>query len=432
MSSLTSSSLTSLEAYDLLRFSELLESRLAQAEVAQASRKGLEREKAWLTEAHELLRAARAEVPPVLERARELPELAEVREDYALELQGAWVDTLEKLHAGITFHASSRAPILETLFPHSKFPALRKAPPDGVRAYAAEFDRRSRLGYSKRIFAREDFAFAVPIILGLPEALRRWEACFQPSTMSEEDAAPIRETLAEAAYRLERSMRQARLLAEAALVPVPGAFEEAGLGARPRRRVGSVMTEPPPLEEGAIEDDGVSLADALAAARARATSEEATAPDAPDAPGAPDATGQDGATESLPGAAAPDVAGSASEADLLGEGPTPAERSSAGTEAAPGVDRAQEAGSAGDAVPATGTDAAEAPASDGELEALEQGNVAQQAVKPQADEQEAVEPAAAAPEVASPREEEPSRKSRRPQRGKRGTPPSRPEGRRRT
>ncbi|MCI0670640.1 MAG: hypothetical protein L0Y64_09280, partial [Myxococcaceae bacterium] len=236
---------------------------LAQAEVTQVSRSGLEREKVWLSEALALLLAARACVSDLLERARELPELGEVREDYSVELQGRWVDCLEKVHAGITFHAGSRAPILEALFPHQKFPALRKSSAEGVLAYAAEFDRRSRLGYAKRIFGQADYAFLLPTVLEVPAAVRRWEACFEPSSMTEEQAAPIRAELVETASRVDRVMRQARLLAEAALLPVEGAFEESGVGARPRRRVGSVMTEAIVPVEGEIVDDGVSLAEAL-------------------------------------------------------------------------------------------------------------------------------------------------------------------------
>jgi len=255
--------LTTLEAYDLLRHAARLSDRLAQAEADHLSREGLEPEKRWLSEAAALVQAQLPGVAELLARARELPELELVREDYSEELQDAWVDCLERLHAALILNLGSRAPILETLFPHLKFPALRRASQDGVRTYAAEFDRRSRLGYVKRILGQPDAAFAEPLVLAIPETLERWEACFRPSQMSEEDAAPLRAELAEVAYRVERFMRQGRLLAEAALAPLDGEFESTGIGRWPRRRVGSVETEAPPPLDGAPHDDGVPLAEAL-------------------------------------------------------------------------------------------------------------------------------------------------------------------------
>lgn len=255
--------LSTLEAYDLLRHCGRLSDRLDRAEAEHHSRAGLEVEKRWLSEAAALVRAQLDGVDALLARARELPELDVVREDYSEEVQDAWVDALERLHAGLLLHAGSRSPILETLFPHLKFPNLRRASAEGVRAYAADFDRRSRLGYVKRILGQPDFAFAEPLAMEIPATIERWESCFRPSEMSEEDAIPLREELAEAAYRVERFMRQGRLLAEAALLPLEGAFDSTGIGRWPRRRIGSVGTEAPEALDGAPHDDGVPLAEAL-------------------------------------------------------------------------------------------------------------------------------------------------------------------------
>ena len=95
----------------------------------------------------------------------------------------------------------------------------------------------------KRIFGQPEYDFVEPLVLAVFETLERWESCFRPSEMPEEVAIPLREELAAAAYRVERTMRQAKLLAEAALTPIDDAFDASGIGARVRRRIGTVETE---------------------------------------------------------------------------------------------------------------------------------------------------------------------------------------------
>lgn len=255
--------LSTLEAYDLLRHCATLSERIARAEVDQLSRAGLEDEKVWLHQALERVEPLLPVIEEMLRRCRELPELAPAREDHAQVVQGAWVDALERLVGALTHHAGSRAPILETLFPHLKLPPLRRASPEVVRAYAADLERRSRLGYVKRIFAGPDFAFVEPLVLAVFERIAEWEACFEPGSLTEEEAAPLRDELAALTATVERQMRQARLLAEASLCPVEGAFEASGIGGRPRRRVGAVEIETPPGLDPEPEDDGVSLVEAL-------------------------------------------------------------------------------------------------------------------------------------------------------------------------
>ena len=99
--------LSTLEAYDLLRHCGRLSDRLDRAEAEHHSRAGLEVEKRWLSEAAALVRAQLDGVDALLARARELPELDVVREDYSEEVQDAWVDALERLHAGLLLHAGS-------------------------------------------------------------------------------------------------------------------------------------------------------------------------------------------------------------------------------------------------------------------------------------------------------------------------------------
>src|SRR5689334_3735022 len=109
-------SLSPLEAYDLIRFSEHLQERLDAAAAELAPRRGLTLEKEWLGTAQRLMREASEGASGLLERARALPELAEVRQEFAAVFQNQWVDALERLLAGITFHIGGRDPVIEALF----------------------------------------------------------------------------------------------------------------------------------------------------------------------------------------------------------------------------------------------------------------------------------------------------------------------------
>jgi hypothetical protein len=228
--------LSPIEAVDLLRFAETLSQRLEQASVELSRKRGLEREKQWLEQAGQVLAEALGHSTGLLERARGLPELAELREELAGSVQGAWVDALEKLLAGITFHASSRAPIIEALYPTQKLAPLRRAPTEMVRKFHSDFEKRLKSGYVTRMLASDEFAFALPVIEGVRQAYATWQSCFDGSGIPEAEAASIREALLAAGERLELATRQARHLAEAALSPAPGAFEEHQLGAKPKKR----------------------------------------------------------------------------------------------------------------------------------------------------------------------------------------------------
>ncbi|MFP2964004.1 hypothetical protein ACLEPN_41415, partial [Myxococcus sp. 1LA] len=229
---------STLESYELIRFAEAFEARLATAGEMLTGRPSLEAEKGWLATALELVRTARAPTAGVLDRVKDLPELEEAREEYAFHQQGLWVDALEKLHAGITFTASSRAPVIEALFPHLKFPQLRRAPREAVLEYATSYERRTKSAYVTRIFGREDFALVRPVMEQVLAAHTAWRTSHEPAPLSLEQEALLREELVTLGRKLDQSLRQARLLAEAALVPVPTVYEAAGLNLKPKRRAG--------------------------------------------------------------------------------------------------------------------------------------------------------------------------------------------------
>jgi hypothetical protein len=231
-------SLSTLEAYDLIRFAEAFEARLVTASDMLADREGLEPEKEWMASALKLVRTALAPAPALIERAKDLPELEEAREEFSFQQQNLWVDALEKLHAGITFAASSRAPVIEALFPHLKFPQLRRAPQETVNEFAVAYERRLKSSYVSRIFAQDDFSIIRPVVDQVARAYAAWQASLSPANLPDSQSAPLRAELVSVGSKLDLAVRQARLLAEAALVPVPDTFDSTGLAAKPKRRAG--------------------------------------------------------------------------------------------------------------------------------------------------------------------------------------------------
>ncbi|MBX5480898.1 MAG: hypothetical protein IRZ16_03460 [Myxococcaceae bacterium] len=244
--------LSSIEAVDLLRFAEQFAERLAAATAELSQKRGHEREKGWMEAALAVVDEARRPAAGLLERARGLPELSELRLEFAAALQNAWVDALEKLVAGITFHVSSRSPVIEALFPHQKLPALRKAPREVVEKFQKDFEKRLRTSYVSRMLATEDFAFAGPVIGNIAKAWSEYIQSFSTEGLPPGEAAPIRRELIEGAEAVDQAIRQARLIAEAALLPMRGAFEASGLAMKPKKRAKTatpVEGEPPSLDD---------------------------------------------------------------------------------------------------------------------------------------------------------------------------------------
>jgi hypothetical protein len=93
-------------------------------------------------------------------------------------------------------------------------------------------------------------------------AFARWQEVYSGESLPEPEAAEVLKELLAAAKRVELASRQAKLLAEAALAPCGGLFEELGLSVKPRRR-------PPRAKEQAAaradEDPAAPQADAEAA-----------------------------------------------------------------------------------------------------------------------------------------------------------------------
>jgi hypothetical protein len=239
------------EAYDMIRHSALLAERLAAAQAELEKKRGLKAEKEWLRAAVDLLGAAREPSQAIVERARGLPGLEEVRDEMGAVFQGLWVDALERLLAGLTFHAGPRAPLIEAVFPHTKLAALRKARRESALGFAEDLGRRMKTSYVTRTLAEPAFAFALPVLDQLASAFSQWQEVYSGENMPEAQAAELLDELLAAAKRVELACCQAKLLAEAALAPCGRLFEELGLSAKPKRR--STRSKEQPRVVGAEE-----------------------------------------------------------------------------------------------------------------------------------------------------------------------------------
>lgn len=237
-----------LDAFDTVSRSELMTERLESALAELERRPALKDERAWLTTAVERVAAARAGVEPVLNKAMRLPELAPLREDHAYAKQQAAVDALERLQAGIAFHAGPRAPLLEALFGKLKLPALRRADRKDFEKLCAEFEKRLQSGYAKRMLADPGLEPLSAAVEQLRAAVAEWREAYSGEPLPEAEAKELQARLIGFAEALELPLRQARLLAEAALAPVDGLFEESGLGQKPRRRARAQTAEPGSVE----------------------------------------------------------------------------------------------------------------------------------------------------------------------------------------
>ena len=225
----------SLHAYDWLRLAEQVREQLGIARAKLAEANGHAREDGWLAEAIDLLEQDREARERLLSSARRLPELAAIRREHAADLIGPWADALEHLHAAIVYHAGLKSPLLEALFPHRKFDALRRNNVDQAQAYGADFGRRLASSYIERLLSREEFAFAKPAV---DDVAARFAALAPDGDGELDDDAKraLIEELATQARAVETAIKQARLLAEAALLPLPGAFEELGIRNKPKAR----------------------------------------------------------------------------------------------------------------------------------------------------------------------------------------------------
>ncbi len=249
-----------LEAFDAVSASEQLLLRLELAAAELSKKQGLKDEKAWLDAATQRVASARTGVGDLLNRVLRLPELEPVREEHARTLQGAAVDAVEKLHAGITFAGGSRAPLLEALYGKLKLPVLRRCDRVDFEKFCADFEKRLNTGYAKRMFADPSFQLVEPVLISLQQAFVTWRNVFSSEILTEVDAQALRDELDAVSRRLELPCRQARLLAEAALVPLRDLLDSSGLSQKPKRRAKASMSEIDQQETSVLDDEPIDPA----------------------------------------------------------------------------------------------------------------------------------------------------------------------------
>ena len=240
--------MTLLDAYEVVSWSESLQAKLSTAFASLSRKQGLKEEKEWLGAAIERLAAAREGLGDLPSRAMRHAELAPLRDDYARGLQQAAVDAVEHLQAGIAFHAGARSPLAEALFAKLKLPPLRRAGREDFEEFCADFEKRLSSGYAKRMFADANFAMLTPPVEQLRRAFGAWRSAFSPEPLTADEASALHDELTTVARQIDLPLRQALLLAEAALLPVKNAFEESGIGQRPRRRAARAAAAEPAAE----------------------------------------------------------------------------------------------------------------------------------------------------------------------------------------
>src|SRR5690606_36406861 len=140
------------------------------------------------------------------------------------------------LQAGIAFTGGARAPLIEALFFNTKLPLLRKVDREEFDRAWREFEKRLGSGYAKRMLADETTAVVAPALEEVMQAYRVWQTACEPTPLSETEATALCEELVTTAHRIDLPSRQARLLAQAALLSMKEILDEHGLAPKPKRR----------------------------------------------------------------------------------------------------------------------------------------------------------------------------------------------------
>lgn len=223
------------EARELITFAVDVVEALRQGQARLEAAPELDEERGWLGAAIRRVSHELASTQSALETALPLPELEPERQAKARASFQAWVDSVEALLFGITAHVSGGNPVIEVLFPHQKLEKLRRGGL-AARSYMSDFERRRATSYVLRMATEPEYAFLPPLLAAVDEARARLAVDEAPTTLGTVELDALRHTVLDVAAALERSLSQARLLAEAALMTSPGLIMELGLDAKPRKR----------------------------------------------------------------------------------------------------------------------------------------------------------------------------------------------------
>jgi hypothetical protein len=204
-------------------------------------------ERGWLDAALRRVKAAVEGVQHALSEAAPLPEFASVRKVKSEALSNAWADAIEGVFDAIVANVSANGPLVEALFPHQRFAALRR-PGSSAQNFWLEFERRAESTYVRRLCSDPEYAFLPPLLEAAKTSERSLREALAPRPLPEDQAVKLREAVSRAAESLELSLRQARSLIDAVFASTPGVVAELGLDAKPKRR--AARSEPAKLSLG--------------------------------------------------------------------------------------------------------------------------------------------------------------------------------------
>jgi hypothetical protein len=224
------------EAQDFIAFAQQTIERLAAAKARfDATHDEPTEERSWLETATARVTTHLERVQQALAEASELPEFANARKVNRDALSNAWADAIEGVFDAIVANVSANGPLVEALFPHQRFATLRK-PGSSAQNFWLEFERRAESGYVRRLCADPEYAFLPPLLEAARNSERSLREALAPRPLPEARALELREAVSVATLGLERSLRQARSLIEAAFAETPTLVSELGLDAKPKRR----------------------------------------------------------------------------------------------------------------------------------------------------------------------------------------------------
>ncbi|MEI9938396.1 MAG: hypothetical protein WDO69_14335 [Pseudomonadota bacterium] len=223
------------EAQDLAAFGTQTIERLAAASARLAAQNEAAEEHAWLEAATLRVTSALEGVHRALLEAAPLPEFANARKVKSEALSNAWADAIEGVFDAIVANVSANGPLVEALFPHQRFAALRR-PGSAAHNFWLEFERRTESSYVRRLCSDPAYEFLPPLLEAAKTSERTLREALAPRPLPEAQAVALREAVNVAAQGLELALRQARSLTDAAFAATPTLVNELGLDAKPKRR----------------------------------------------------------------------------------------------------------------------------------------------------------------------------------------------------
>lgn len=225
-----------LEAYDTCRYAADLAQRLSEAAGRLSDRPDLQEERSWLEAAgHRVDRASRPFASLHI-RVLGLEALASARADRSRYLRSKVLDAIEELHAEVVAAGGEVSPLYEVLFLGVKLPTLRRGSAESFDRFAAELLRRLSSSYVTRVIEDPSYERVKPLARVVEDAVSVWRAGLEEPPPTPEQAEALSAELAALATGLGAPIRQARLLAEAALLSAGDVLDELHLLERPKRK----------------------------------------------------------------------------------------------------------------------------------------------------------------------------------------------------